>query len=155
MSDLIATESPQMSQRCLCYLFYVLLYFLTMGIVREQYSKCHSRHFFIYACAVSSEWGLFSLSRSAWSPRPPSLFEAKSLLASPHSEYVPSHSFRSPNPRGIWYTDRHVSIVLSRTEVIVQMATRICPLTENTCQGAFLWPFGTVFAYKLVIISFS
>ena len=50
-----------------------------------------------YACADSSMWGLFSLSRSAWSPRPPSLFEAKSQLASPHSECIPSHSFRSPN----------------------------------------------------------
>ena len=92
-SQIAATESPQISHRCPCYQFYVLLYFLTMGIVREQYSKCHSGHFFIYACADSSEWGLFSLSRSAWSPRPPSLFEAKSQLASPHSECVPSHSF--------------------------------------------------------------
>ena len=65
-----------MSARCACELFYVLLNSLTMGIVRSQYSKCHSRHFFIYACADSSKWGLFSLSRSAWSPRPPSLFLA-------------------------------------------------------------------------------
>ena len=34
--------------------------------------------------------------------------------------------------------DRHVSIVLSRTAIIVQMDTRICPLTEKTCQRAFL-----------------
>jgi hypothetical protein len=29
------------------FLFYVLRFFLTMGIVRAQYSKCHPRHFFI------------------------------------------------------------------------------------------------------------
>ena len=29
------------------FLFYVLRFSLTMGIVRAQYSKCHPRHFFI------------------------------------------------------------------------------------------------------------
>ena len=65
------TISPEMSYRCPCYLFYVLLYFLTMGIVREQYSKCHSRHFFIYAHANSSEWGLIGhFARSAFRRTP-------------------------------------------------------------------------------------
>ena len=38
-----------------------------MGIVRKQYPKCHSRHFFIYASARSLEWGLFGhCARSAF-----------------------------------------------------------------------------------------
>ena len=34
------------------FLFYVLRFFLTMGIVRAQYSKCHPRHFFISRLSV-------------------------------------------------------------------------------------------------------
>ena len=34
------------------FLFYVLRFFLTMGIVRAQYSKCHPRHFFISRSSV-------------------------------------------------------------------------------------------------------
>ena len=42
-----------------------------MGIVREQYSKCHSRHFFIYARVSSSEWELFGhIARSAFRRTP-------------------------------------------------------------------------------------
>ena len=41
-----ATESPYMSQRCARFQFYVLCYFLTMGIVRAQYSECVPSHSF-------------------------------------------------------------------------------------------------------------
>ena len=34
------------------FLFYVLRFSLTMGIVRAQYSKCHPRHFFISRSSV-------------------------------------------------------------------------------------------------------
>ena len=58
-----------------------MLYFLTMGIVREQYSKCHSRHFFIYACADSSKWGLFGrYTRSAFRRTPSGPETCKSLF---------------------------------------------------------------------------
>ena len=40
------TESPQISHRCACDLFYVLLNFLTMRIVRAQYSECVPSHSF-------------------------------------------------------------------------------------------------------------
>ena len=71
----------QRAHRSPCYLFYVLLYFLTMGIVREQYSKCHSRHFFIYACADSSEWGLFGrCARSAFRRTPSGRLICKTLF---------------------------------------------------------------------------
>ena len=76
-----ATGKTQLAHRYAWYLFYVLLYFLTMGIVREQYSKCHSRHFFIYACADSSKWGLFGrCARSAFRRTPSGRETCKTLF---------------------------------------------------------------------------
>ena len=100
-----------LAHRCAFYLFYVLLYFLTMGIVREQYSKCHSRHFFIYACADSSEWGLFGrCARSAFRRTPSGRVAQRKLSAQSSALYSASKNFfqkiHSRGKSSKYYTSR-------------------------------------------------